>query len=652
MQIPEKIHYYSLVGKRAIPVCLPLFTILHRNAKRAEVNLIYTGGTYNEAEECKNFIEEVFRDRVSIQIVAYKDIIDKLDKISLPTNSFWNLSPGMNWQVSEVTLKMDNNSTILLADTEYLYFYKSEDFSLTNKLILKNLGLENYIRLNKEVSIEQTDTPHKIARENLELSRGYIFKEIKILNKERVGSNILKWINKSLIAVKEHKGFLYLYIDMNDIPQDILKRFQERKNRACTFFYRIVNSVFPSENYRVIIYTNDQWLIERAKIDNIYAVDTIGKLKSLFNSPPLPYKYKIEQSNDREGSRLSKDRKGKILFLCCGINVEPTIKAIHYHKPDTVILFYDKNTPYTQSIAKNIRTLYFHESLPVILKETDHLGSDIVKTISEYTRGFKEVEFNITPGTKAQTIALSIGAKYRNSGSGVWSIKDTSLKNIITGEERAGIDKLEDFADRIIKINFSQWGNISKYQISEENIPLWQDILKGLASGRIRYRGEGLRGLGLRLDEKNHTVEYNGKRYKLPEEYFETPDDRDTHKGKWWEAVVATALMKICKKEDIGLNLEWPIKQKPLTELDIVFSYKSYIVVISCKTALSDIDYEVFLLLSEAKKRFGRFTICCIAVPEKSNSYESGNRVRIIGVDELSRIDEVLDEFIASLKTT
>jgi len=120
--------YYSLVGERAIPVCMPIYFFLKKDyCKAAEVTLIHTPQTREVAERSESFLKREFDKRVRTGLVSYSDFIEHLKAESLDATAAINLTPGMAWQVAEMVLHLPADITCINMDYRYIYRYMLKD---------------------------------------------------------------------------------------------------------------------------------------------------------------------------------------------------------------------------------------------------------------------------------------------------------------------------------------------------------------------------------------------------------------------------------------------------------------------------------------------------------------------------------------------
>ncbi|RME56662.1 MAG: hypothetical protein D6795_00970 [Deltaproteobacteria bacterium] len=124
---------------------------------------------------------------------------------------------------------------------------------------------------------------------------------------------------------------------------------------------------------------------------------------------------------------------GKPLALCLGDDPSATLISLCTHWPQRTILFYDAHTPKIVEKAGVIRK--WAHRLPVGTIDfvpTDHLGRGIRRWLS---RENEEIRVDITPGTKAQSVALMTARRGE-----VWHLRnDLGAAKALLGSEKKSL---------------------------------------------------------------------------------------------------------------------------------------------------------------------------------------------------------------------
>ncbi|RME62418.1 MAG: hypothetical protein D6778_11225, partial [Nitrospirae bacterium] len=259
--------YYSLVGTRAIPVCMPLYVLLKKDTSLyADAVLVCTDSTVTVAKKVESFLVKEFPERVSVSIISYRDFISQLSKKGIEDNALVNLTPAMNWQVAQTTTVLPPLARCVHLDYRHLYIYPLEvGIDKAKKIPIDfNLGLENYLHLNPEISIEETNIPHSLLREfNLRKDKGYRIRDSSFQYNH--------WLNHSLVWLQERAGFLYLLFDLTNkgLHPELSSR---QTGNPSLLLYRLILSSFNPLNYHITVVVdseNKRWL-QRATLDGVH----------------------------------------------------------------------------------------------------------------------------------------------------------------------------------------------------------------------------------------------------------------------------------------------------------------------------------------------------------------------------------------------
>ncbi|RMG00266.1 MAG: hypothetical protein D6726_11535 [Nitrospirae bacterium] len=668
----DLLHYYSLVGNRAIPVCMPLYQYLKGNPDlRADATLVCTEGSRDVAGVSEEFFRKEFGERVSVDVVSYDRFMTDLKAGAVQSDGVINLSPGMNWQVSEVVLNLPEGFQCVNLDYRYIYRYPLDTgIEDADRMEMRyDLGFENYNMLNPEVEVQRDETPHMNPAFH-EISGDCHFK-LKL----RKYHPYISWINYSLLYVQERRGFLYLLFDITERGLHQHLKGMKRENQSLVL-YRLINSTFEQVNYSVTVISDNRLFKERASYDGICIIeDKKPAMERWLKNPPEPKKTPMKGKGEMSLPRIRSKMK-RVLLLSLGDNILPTLKAIKSHREihntDTTIVFYDEDSERLRSIAEKMKGRFIYYGKLELLP-TDHMGRGVLEKMKAICRE-QGVEWfvNITPGTKAQTVALSAGASMLGLADRVFSLKKVSLCEVRTGKE---VGRVYDVSpDEVIDFYcFDYEGKEGALSVNvEENKELWDDILQGFAAGKYEYRGGGLKGIcikgnrpvlsGFEFDRSGYTLYHEGmkKSFSLPAEVFKR--EKDLEEGWWWELTTFRAITKHEISDRVMLNILCysSHKHKTMSEIDLAFTYRGYIVAVSCKTYKDNIKLHAYQLLAEARNRFGRMAVCMLALPHNnSDEYvgidEKGEKVFILNPGILSSKDklvETIEKQISLLSTT
>ncbi|MBU0568062.1 hypothetical protein KJ693_07690 [bacterium] len=142
----------SLVGKRSIPVVLPIYTLLKRNLVSTnefiEIDLIYSSETKDLAFDCKKWLEEELNNDWSFLIEPKEFKKDKefLQSLTRGQKVYFNVNPGPNYQVSFCVLTLPEDTMYMATDSYWFYVWPPN--ASVEKHLLLDIGLDNFNRLS------------------------------------------------------------------------------------------------------------------------------------------------------------------------------------------------------------------------------------------------------------------------------------------------------------------------------------------------------------------------------------------------------------------------------------------------------------------------------------------------------------------------
>ncbi|MDQ7031598.1 MAG: hypothetical protein Q9M37_02630 [Desulfonauticus sp.] len=626
------LNIYAVVGERALPVILPIINLLDGENQPSQVALIHTDKTKKIADLAQNYLKNKYTNDFLCTQITTNEFLEQLKNNQLNLqNSYFNLTPGLNWFISKVTLHLSGAETILYADNQYLYFFSAKDFSQKNKLDLINIGLDDYLILNPAIKIK----PTKSKKRTINLGESYNILDVVDKNNKSIldeRKRILNCINLTFITLKEHRGFLYLYFDLRkrSISDDLLKQLNVKNNNkqyAILKLYRILLGVFEPLNYRLIVLSDWKKLIDRGKYDDVYVVEKEIDFKKLYQKPPLPHKHKIKEDKSQLSPplRLKQGKVKKGLFVCLGVNLEPTLKAIKSHAADKVVVFHD-TSPKILNYTKKLLAIERKYNCKFETIETNHRGNNVVPILVKKVKNENiQWSINITPGTKAQSIALSVGAKCAGIKKNIYSLKARNLENILTQKQGNEIPIIKPEELLYFYLDGEHRDKVQNINSDLEKLsPLWGQILTGLAENRVQYKSNGFIGLiqnnpnlNVRIDLENQKIYYQDVDQNVSNDFFDYLCNKENpeYDGRWWELLTYWAVLQanLAPPEQVRLNLEIGKEKNPFTEFDVVLPFETNVIIISCKVGKQYLMFEDFALRSETRSRFGRMALCFLA---------------------------------------
>lgn len=642
-------HMICPVGQRATAIVIPIKAFFEENHTIDKTSCRFTLLHTNSKDDLVKKVRDKCADWIKINVNGA--IIDPPrifpaneqevgDLISDDESLYFNANGGMAWQTSYLSLLLPERTMCIASDYQKLYHWPLlEDVEKAESCALSDLGLDTYLSLDDQISIKkrnkQNDSLSTEVRNALkEIGEDYRW---SVTFKNKAASNWQSILTPHVILVKERCGRLILLLDLCNGHSEISSNQKKALER-----YRTLNTLINEIRYETVLVTDNRLILKRAIADGI-SVIKIEEIKDWLNRQPKKPKSTIPdggktKSNDKnnpfsilktlnimEERSVNRDitpPSFKPLHVCLGDNTTPTLRLAMTGKYSPIMLWYDagsKQIDYLADIFKKI-VIKALPSIEVILNETDHRGKGILSAYSDKLNG----HVNITPGTKMQSIALSVAARKANNMNNVTSIMGSNVTGVISSSQKMSCEQLP--LETLLSIQIPPF---SEKKDSQSGRNLWEWIMKQLANGAL-----SLGTTPYLLDMK-----YNGRkafrRIAGNNSSICCVSDRKIHNlieadalegGFWWEYTVAQSI-----KDQLQITVftqvkwHWPDSSRNfMSELDVIFTMGGDTWVVSCKTEKE--FRNVLPLKSEAERRLGRFVHCCLAVPH-TNINERGKSV-------------------------
>lgn len=697
----------SCVGERPLAVASPLASLIRGKAWKGEevaVLLLTTARTEGHADAIARWLQGRFPGLEVQREDFCMDDPHWLPMMPPDAAVFFHCNPGMNWQIARLVMNLPGERTSLIyADFEQVHIWPlGEDISSNRKetFHLEDLGLAAYNTLSPELRVETAAvSPCRRACTRLRrkmicragdrgtTARGATFFHVEDTRGRDLPPSVKREILSRLLWVRERRGLLHLLFDLRKKrrlcyysdkckaappPENGEQRQGDKTPPELLDLTRLLLALFPSLSYRLTVATDDEATCNRCHIEGIHCLfgtteeELLPLLEDWVAGKGLPGTKRLPPVAETPSVTPEAPTPGVTnLFCAVGDNPDPTIQAVRAHQPCHARLFFDAETPRLKDQALRLQAMFAKEfpgrSFPLLA--TDHLGSDIVTRLGRFAGPFV---VNITPGTKAQGVALAVSA--RRAGVRAYSLDKGRLVNLHDAADHRPVPatRLEDLLEAM------PLPTESREEQGEEVKGLCCLILRELAGGRLTPKWsepDKLEHLLLKTSKEPafevtpRGLEYRGKNRRV---FPGGQDlwDRMRAGGVWWEEVTARAIgdaLGVSVKRGLKWSRHSGTASVNHTEMDVVFPYKNHIVAVSCKSGKIDFPLEAFLIRAEAGARFGRFALPCIAVPYERRSMQrvpSGEAVSgalvltpAVMVDK-RRLQERLDAFIASLRTT
>ena len=236
---------------------------------------------YSENEEPK---EEIFDNNLSQQInnkvIQKKNI--KNNYISINSNQkdkcFRPLTSSISCQYSSIYNITDNNPDLINKQNRNILNYKSEEFALQNEVM-------NYIKKKNNIKIYRNNNKIYIKTKN-----GNTFQLNLEIKKNEKKNNYYK-------SPKNSKGKFYSNVIKFENPQEILKKYNEKKIKELNFIIKKENQNL--ENFAKKQIEKQNMKMQEIISQNIYHnnVLIIGRKTQEINNEFKKNKLKVRQAN-------------------------------------------------------------------------------------------------------------------------------------------------------------------------------------------------------------------------------------------------------------------------------------------------------------------------------------------------------------------
>lgn len=341
-----------------------------------------------------------------------------------------------------------------------------------------------------------------------------------------------------------------------------------------------------------------------------------------------------------KGSRKVEDDS---LVLVLGSDVAPTMLAIASHSKSRIILCHTPDELACRK-ADRLRKILAAEGKDVKTLQTDISGTLLPGQLSLAGNG-QGVEVNVTPGTKPQRAFLALWAA--RNGCAIWSVdsRNACLKNLQTGERRPTL------AVDCLSLLEARYEDVRYGDVPEKDE--LHDLL--LASMGKRLKGnswnlwQACKGMG--LDCARIQSEKDGDGNMLVISKGQNVLGKFDPEGAWLEGLAAYALRRAGARHlHTGVELPWPGGKYHRLEMDILATWESSSLMVSCKSMKLDATTEVAVAreaqsMAASVSRFAIPLVCCSAC-DKWHYVEAENLVvPVFGWRELCQ-PEILRKII------
>lgn len=385
-----------------------------------------------------------------------------------------------------------------------------------------------------------------------------------------------------------------------------------------------------------------------------------------------------EHFADQEDEKLyTKGRRTVVsdsLVVALGTDPAPTFSAIASHRLPNLFLCHTTDEG-MRTRAEKLRDMIergelFPHVKNVCLVPSDHAGGMLMRNL-EAAEDARNVQVNITPGTKGQAAFLALWGK--RHGFSVWSIHDGMAlldgpegeKELIPAQSYDPVQLLELKYDEPVDC---------EPPLNKEQIVFYDLLLDHMRGCAAKGKAWGL-AVNSRLPVRQSqtssgiVLAHSGKgKWSIT-----SPSARvfqfATIRGTWFERLSARALVRAgAEHVHTSVSLPWPFKlqtkleekyqdadgKQHRIEMDILCTWKTRLVLVSCKAGNRDALSQTALEARAMAGSVARFTtpiVCSLNVDE----FCLENKVACLGWRELfdpGRLADVLDKACGLKRST
>jgi hypothetical protein len=524
--------------------------------------------------------------------------------------------PGPAFLVAAVARLLPPDAVLLHADSDCCWAFTRWDGAEMYQLLqAENLGLEALLALYGLTATElpqRLDPVFKEAVDKMKLTipdrmrRGLVFQGLP----DGAGLPVLE-------LAFEARGRLYGLCAATG--KDILQRVREIERLPLSL---------KNVNPRISVYCPDPLQRRRIRAAGLEPLSDRALRGWVQLGRVLPPGYAVER--DMSGPiELSKPLRGgggegEPLLVWMGAEPGATLASIWTHRPRQLVLLYDRQTPRTVEMVRNLAEC--RALVPaggILLLESDHLGRHVSRRIRE---NFSAAKADVSPGTKVQTEVFA-----RLPGLELWSLRPPHAAALEGGAT------LPLQSPDLLTLARIHGGRLHR-RSRPVNARRWDQrqirflLLLGQALARAPRRWCLDPVPEFELPSASLTRQSNGT-WKVCVRGQTAQGTLPADGGAWLERVVAAALVN-AGADEVFLNLRWDWppgvsvpEEGPRDELDVAARLGPHLFAVSCKLRAKGVSLRKQAAEVEAVARtcLGRFAVPAVVrvrlggrpVPEK-----------------------------------
>ena len=402
---------------------------------------------------------------------------------------------------------------------------------------------------------------------------------------------------------------------------------------------------------RVFAHTDNEAVKERLRTEGGGKISVLvsGNFDNPFYSRQLEEVFMPQKPSSGTKAGKKPDDFGaakgeKALLAVLGRDPTTTFISLWSHKADRAYLFYTPGDQEVENAKNGLESCAQRLPCPIRFIETDIFGLNILDTppVPE-----KNVQVNVTPGSKSQAAFLSLWAKMR--GARVFSIDDR-VEELPSGEslQKAGPSAADFLLLKGVDLKSAGTGKDKLLEAGALYDPM-MDFFRVLAD-----HGDQLNA----FPEKS--IELGGFSFEMADDQgtLAVPSGRGQKAswkmagGEWLEKLAGYALAK-CDADDVAVRVrtnfgEYNAKEiakkygcdPHMTDIDVAAFFQGNYYVVSCKQSRQQ-PKKVCAEAAAVASVFGRFCVPLVFMFKHAGEPESFDGVYRFGIKTLADFDSL-----------
>lgn len=329
------------------------------------------------------------------------------------------------------------------------------------------------------------------------------------------------------------------------------------------------------------------------------------------------------------------------LIVAMGPDESPTLKAIASHKLSNLMLCctndLEEKALRLKNMIENGEFKFGHDIKRVTIVPSDHAGSMLIRNLNiDNKQAITNVQVNITPGTKGQSVFLALWAGLTNAS--VWSIKNKQITRLDLGEDNSHDKPVEGFdAVNLLELRYTKDKVTHAQSPSDTENKLYDLLMRHMTLCREQKQNwilsrvttaecgasQSFKLIKIQKIDLNlwEVTDIDGQSYRF-----------DTANGEWLEKLTAHAFRNIGAKYIYSrVRVLWDDVEKSENaphriDMDVVGTWLGEPFLVSCKSGKPDLQHDPKEAKSMAAS-ISRFTIPFLCAPQIDTPLDNNDAV-------------------------